>query len=397
MAVDARWQLLSAGTACPLALLVRWHCPMDDKASVPARKLARKARSGPRDWPPADTPAHAACWVTARVLATFVIMATRAPRGGSLPRGTARSRGGQADADDDFYEILDDDPPGMTGGTDYPRGGGGAASRGAGGASRGAGAQPRSRAGAGSPAPRASASMGSGPAGGRSGAAGSGRGRGSGGQTGRGRSAGSRSGGGNGSGGSGGGPRSGAGRGSGGAGKGGAAKSGAAKGGSGRKGGGGGRSGSSSKSASSKSASSKSARGQSASVKAARSSDPLVILAGWTVRSVSAGWMLVAGVLGFTVRRVGRSAQDLHPDHQRDGVGLFWLGAAILLAAGVWVRMHNAVGRGIYLGASSVFGDLAFTIPLVALLLAWRYLRHPAHDSPAAHVAIGWAAFGVGG
>jgi DNA segregation ATPase FtsK/SpoIIIE, S-DNA-T family len=132
-------------------------------------------------------------------------------------------------------------------------------------------------------------------------------------------------------------------------------------------------------------------------VKAARSSDPLVILAGWTVRSVSAGWMLVAGVLGFTVRRVGRSAQDLHPDHQRDGVGLFWLGAAILLAAGVWVRMHNAVGRAIYLGASSVFGDLAFTIPLVALLLAWRYLRHPVHDSPAAQVAIGWAAFGVGG
>jgi S-DNA-T family DNA segregation ATPase FtsK/SpoIIIE len=106
--------------------------------------------------------------------------------------------------------------------------------------------------------------------------------------------------------------------------------------------------------------------------------------------------MLVAGVLGFTVRRVGRSAQDLHPDHQRDGVGLFWLGMAILLAAGVWMRMHNAVGRGIYLAASSVFGDLAFTIPLVALLLAWRYLRHPDHDAPAAQVVIGWAAFGIG-
>jgi S-DNA-T family DNA segregation ATPase FtsK/SpoIIIE len=106
--------------------------------------------------------------------------------------------------------------------------------------------------------------------------------------------------------------------------------------------------------------------------------------------------MLVAGVLGFTVRRVGRSAQDLHPDHQRDGVGLFWLGIAILLAAGVWVRMHNAVGRGIYLAAGSVFGDLAFTIPLVALLLAWRYLRHPDHDAPAAQVAIGWAAFATG-
>src|SRR5262245_57329660 len=101
---------------------------MAGKASVPVRQLARKARRRPRDWRPADTPARAACWLTARVLATFVIMATRAPRGGSLPRGTARSRGGQADADDDFYEILDEDPPGMTGGSDHPRGGGGAAS-----------------------------------------------------------------------------------------------------------------------------------------------------------------------------------------------------------------------------------------------------------------------------
>ena len=109
-----------------------------------------------------------------------------------------------------------------------------------------------------------------------------------------------------------------------------------------------------------------------------------------------AGWMLVAGGVGFGARRFGRSARDLHPDHRRDGVGLFWLGLAILLGAGIWARMHNAVGRGIYIGASSVFGELAFAIPLLAAMLAWRYLRHPDRGSQTAHAAIGWSALTIG-
>jgi DNA segregation ATPase FtsK/SpoIIIE, S-DNA-T family len=106
--------------------------------------------------------------------------------------------------------------------------------------------------------------------------------------------------------------------------------------------------------------------------------------------------MLVAGAVGFGARRFGRSARDLHPDHRRDGVGLFWLGLAILLGAGIWARMHNAVGRGIYIAASSVFGELAFAIPLLAAMLAWRYLRHPDRGTQTRQVAIGWSAFTIG-
>ncbi|MCW2935113.1 MAG: cell division FtsK/SpoIIIE, partial [Actinomycetia bacterium] len=106
--------------------------------------------------------------------------------------------------------------------------------------------------------------------------------------------------------------------------------------------------------------------------------------------------MLVAGAVGFGARRFGRSARDLHPDHRRDGVGLFWLGLAILLSAGIWARMHNAVGRGIYIAASSVFGELAFAIPLLAAMLAWRYLRHPDRGPQTAHAAIGWSALTIG-
>ena len=77
--------------------------------------------------------------------------------------------------------------------------------------------------------------------------------------------------------------------------------------------------------------------------------------------------MLIAGTVGFGARRIGRSARDLHPDHRRDGVGLFWLGLAILFAAGVWVRMHNAVGPAVYVpDQQRLFGELAFTIPVLA-------------------------------
>ena len=106
--------------------------------------------------------------------------------------------------------------------------------------------------------------------------------------------------------------------------------------------------------------------------------------------------MLVAGAVGFGARRFGRGARDLHPDHQRDGVGLLWLGLTILFGAAIWARMHNAVGRGIYAGATSVFGELAFAIPLLAAMLAWRYLRHPDHGTQPAQAAIGWSAFTVG-
>jgi S-DNA-T family DNA segregation ATPase FtsK/SpoIIIE len=122
----------------------------------------------------------------------------------------------------------------------------------------------------------------------------------------------------------------------------------------------------------------------------------VVILAKWLYRTVAAGWMLVASTVGFAVRRVGRSARDLHPDHQRDGVGLFCLGLAIVFAAGVWVRMHNAAGHYIYQLTSSALGEGAFLIPLLLALLGWRFMRHPDRNSETSRAAIGWAALLVG-
>jgi S-DNA-T family DNA segregation ATPase FtsK/SpoIIIE len=127
-----------------------------------------------------------------------------------------------------------------------------------------------------------------------------------------------------------------------------------------------------------------------------RARDPVVILIGWIGRTLAAAWMVVAGAVGFAVRSVGRGARDLDPVHRRDGVGLLTLGAAVVLAAALWTRMDNAVGHDITKVAVGGFGSLAWLAPVLAALLAWRFLRHPDRNSETMRAVIGWAALLLG-
>src|SRR5690348_9352920 len=101
--------------------------------------------------------------------------------------------------------------------------------------------------------------------------------------------------------------------------------------------------------------------------------DPVVILVAWTGKMIAAAWLAVAGAVGWAARAVGRGARDLDPHHKRDGVGLLTLGAAIVLAAGLWFRLPNAVGRSIRTVAVGGFGSMAWVLPVLGLLLAWRF------------------------
>ena len=136
--------------------------------------------------------------------------------------------------------------------------------------------------------------------------------------------------------------------------------------------------------------------GNARSAPARQSHDPFVILAGWIGRAVVGAWLVVAGGLGVAVRWVGRGARDLDPDHRRDGVGLLTLGAAIVLAASLWWRMGNPVGRAMQDLFEGALGSLAWAVPLLVALLAWRFLRHPDRNSETARAAIGWTALLVG-
>src|SRR5260370_28505906 len=102
----------------------------------------------------------------------------------------------------------------------------------------------------------------------------------------------------------------------------------------------------------------------------------------------AAAWRWVAGSRGFAARAIGRGARDWEPHHRRDGVGLLTLGVAIVLGASLWGRMGNAAGRGIRTVAIGGFGSLAWIIPVLAVLLAWRFLRHPDPNSETVRAAI---------
>ena len=53
-------------------------------------------------------------------------------------------------------------------------------------------------------------------------------------------------------------------------------------------------------------------------------------------RGIAAVWLGIAHGVGALARSVGRSARDLDPEHRRDGVGVFILGVALVVAAAVW-------------------------------------------------------------
>jgi DNA segregation ATPase FtsK/SpoIIIE, S-DNA-T family len=123
----------------------------------------------------------------------------------------------------------------------------------------------------------------------------------------------------------------------------------------------------------------------------------LIILTVWLFRAIAMVWLLVAGVVGSIVRRFGRNARELHPDHKRDGLGLVFLGLAIVFAAAIWARMDNLAGRGIYTLTCSVAGEGAFTVPILFALVGWRFMRHPDRNAALPPAEIGWTALMTGG
>src|SRR5580704_3973904 len=138
------------------------------------------------------------------------------------------------------------------------------------------------------------------------------------------------------------------------------------------------------------------AKGSKGAKGSGASHDPVVILIGWTGRTIAAAWMVAAGAVGFAARAIGRGARDLDPHHRRDGVGLLTLGVAIVLAASLWGRMGNAAGRDIHTAAVDAVGSLAWVIPVLAVLLAWRFLRHPDRNTETVRASIGWTALLLG-
>jgi DNA segregation ATPase FtsK/SpoIIIE, S-DNA-T family len=125
--------------------------------------------------------------------------------------------------------------------------------------------------------------------------------------------------------------------------------------------------------------------------------NPIVILVGWAASVISGVWMALAHTVGAAARAIGRNARDLDPAHRRDGVGLATLGLAVVMIAVTWFHLGGPVGRGLWAVVRGGFGSVAWVVPILLTLLAWRYLRHPDRNADTARMIIGWTALIIGG
>jgi S-DNA-T family DNA segregation ATPase FtsK/SpoIIIE len=137
-------------------------------------------------------------------------------------------------------------------------------------------------------------------------------------------------------------------------------------------------------------------RGAAARRPQQKTADPILILFGWLGGVLAAAWMVAAHAVGYAVRAFGNSARDMDPLHRRDGAGLAYLAAAIVVAATTWWQMSNLLGRVMSDVIRGAFGSAAWLLPFLLGLLAWRFLRHPERNAQTGRMVIGWTALLVG-
>src|SRR4051794_8875752 len=98
---------------------------------------------------------------------------------------------------------------------------------------------------------------------------------------------------------------------------------------------------------------------------------PATKSSGGLLRVVGGTWMLFARGAGGLARSVARpeEAEPLAPEHRRDGVGLAWLGLAIVLGAATWTDGIGPVGAGLADGVHVLIGGPPPAVPPVPPLL----------------------------
>ncbi|MGH3474805.1 MAG: DNA translocase FtsK 4TM domain-containing protein, partial [Aeromicrobium sp.] len=119
---------------------------------------------------------------------------------------------------------------------------------------------------------------------------------------------------------------------------------------------------------------------------------PITVLFNGIFGLLRAIWLGVAGAVGAVARSIGHSAGELEPEQRRDGVGFAMLGLGIVVAASVWWQIPGVVGESIRNACTGSVGLLAWAVPILFAVVAWRTLRHPDRNGPAGRQVIGWAA-----
>ncbi len=124
--------------------------------------------------------------------------------------------------------------------------------------------------------------------------------------------------------------------------------------------------------------------------------NPLMILLGWLVAALGGIWMALAATVGTLARAFGSSARDLDPAHQpRRRRGCWPCARPFVTAAAIWWHL-GVIGNPLTAVMLGTFGSGAWTVPILLLLLAIRFLRHPDGNADTGRMVIGWTALLVG-
>ena len=113
-------------------------------------------------------------------------------------------------------------------------------------------------------------------------------------------------------------------------------------------------------------------------------------------RALAAVWLAVAHAIGAGARGLGHTARDLDPEHRRDGAGLFLVGVAVVVSAGVWFELPGGLMEFVRVVVVGTLGKVGWLVPLALVWSGWRMLRDPLSNGPVGRQAIGWTSLSLG-
>ena len=100
-------------------------------------------------------------------------------------------------------------------------------------------------------------------------------------------------------------------------------------------------------------------------------------------------WEGIALGLGTVVRRVGRDAAALDPQHRRDGLGLLLIAMAAVVAAPIWFSTAGWFATAVADVVNAATGAFDVLVPIALVVMAFRVLRHPDEGPDNGRIAIG--------
>ncbi|MEI8148354.1 MAG: hypothetical protein WCG62_04660, partial [Actinomycetes bacterium] len=111
---------------------------------------------------------------------------------------------------------------------------------------------------------------------------------------------------------------------------------------------------------------------------------------------ITALWLGIAHIVGAITRGVGQSARDINPDHRKDGLGLGFLGSAVIVGAVVWFHTTGLLAGVVTAVVVGGLGIFSYVAPIGLTAIAIQILRHP--DAPKqrkGRLTVGWTLFSL--